>query len=134
MAGFFADLSPIRKYRDFRRLWVGQSVSNIGNQLTVVAVSYQTYLITHSTLMVGLIGLVQLGPLLLGSLVGGAVADAMDRRRLVIGSQIALAAASTGLLLNTVLGHATIAPLFGCVAAAAGFEAVNIPARSAIIS
>src|SRR5580658_7338113 len=123
MAGFFADLSPIRKYRDFRRLWVGQSVSNIGNQLTVVAVSYQTYLITHSTLMVGLIGLVQLGPQLLGSLLGGSIADAVDRRLVVICSQIALAASSTGLALNTVIGRPSIALLFVCVGASAGFQA-----------
>src|ERR1700728_857026 len=134
MASFLADLTPVRKYRDFRRLWIGQSVSNIGNQLTVVAVSYQTYLITRSTLVVGLIGLVQLGPLLLGSLLGGSIADAVDRRRVVIVAQVALAGTSVGLLLNTVLGHATIAPLFVCVAAAAGFQAVNNPARAAIIS
>src|ERR1700726_4270712 len=103
-----ADLSPVRGNRDFRRLWIGQSVSNIGNQLTVVAVSYQTYLITHSTLMVGLIGLVQLGPSLLGSMFGGSIADAVDRRRVVIVAQVALAATSVGLLLNTVIGHATI--------------------------
>src|SRR5271155_4081898 len=124
MTKFLADLSPIRGNKNFRRLWIGQSISNIGNQLTVVAVSYQTYLITHSTLMVGLIGLVQLGPLLLGSLLGGSIADAMDRRRVVIGAQIALAATSTGLLLNTVLGPATLVPLFVCVGAAAGFQAV----------
>src|SRR5271168_2578966 len=107
MARLFADLSPIRDNRDFRRLWMGQSVSNIGNQLTVVAVSYQTYLITHSTLMVGLIGLVQLGPSLFGSLFGGSIADAIDRRLVVILTQIALAASSALLFLNTALGHPT---------------------------
>src|SRR6202167_1904866 len=90
MARLFADLSPIRDNRDFRRLWMGQSISNIGNQLTVVAISYQTYLLTRSTLMVGLIGLVQLGPSLLGSLCGGSIADAVDRRLVVIGAQVAL--------------------------------------------
>lgn len=100
----------------------------------MVAVSYQTYLITHSTLMVGLIGLVQLGPLLLGSLLGGSIADALDRRRVVIGAQVALAATSAGLWLNTEMGHASIAVLLVCVAAAAGFQAVNNPARSAIIA
>src|SRR5580692_9158493 len=101
MASFFADLTPLRKYRDFRRLWIGQSISNIGNQLTVVAISYQTYLITRSTLMVGLIGLVQLGPSLLGSLFGGSIADAIDRRRVIILAQVALAMTSMGLFLNT---------------------------------
>jgi MFS family permease len=134
VANFLADLSPLRKHRDFRRLWIGQSVSNIGGQLTVVAVSYQTYLITHSTLMVGLIGLVQLGPQLFGSLLGGSIADAVDRRLVVICGQIALAATSTGLALNTVIGRPSIALLFVCVGAAAGFQGINNPARSAIIS
>jgi MFS family permease len=134
MARLFADLTPIRENRDFRRLWIGQSISNIGNQLTVVAISYQTYLITRSTLMVGLIGLVQLGPSLLGSLFGGSIADAIDRRLLVICAQVALAMTSTGLFLNTALGHPTITVLFVCVAAASGFQAVNNPARGSIIA
>src|SRR3984957_5280977 len=134
MPRLFADLSPIRDNRDFRRLWMGQSISNIGNQLTVVAISYQTYLLTRSTLMVGLIGLVQLGPSLLGSLFGGSIADAIDRRRVIICAQIALALTSTGLFLNTALGRPTIAALFVCVAAASGFQAVNNPARGSIIA
>jgi MFS family permease len=134
MAGFFADLSPIRENRDFRRLWIGQSISNVGNQLTVVAISYQTYLITRSTLMVGMIGLVQLGPSLLGSLFGGSIADAIDRRLVVIWAQVALAMTSAGLFLNIALGHPTMWALFVCVAAAAGFQAVNNPARGSIIA
>src|ERR1700722_10931735 len=122
MANLFADLTPVRKYRDFRRLWIGQSISNIGNQLTVVAVSYQTYLITHSTLMVGLIGLVQLAPSLFGSLFGGSIADAIDRRLVVICAQFALAVTSAGLFLNTAFGHPTLTLLFVCVAASAGFQ------------
>lgn len=113
---------------------MGQAVSNVGNQLTVVAVSYQTYLITHSTFMVGLIGLVQLGPSLFGSLFGGSIADAVDRRRVVICAQVALAASSTGLFLNSDLGHPTIGVLFLCVAASAGFQAVNNPSRAAIVA
>src|ERR1700683_5210135 len=112
MVRLFADLSPIRENRDFRRLWVGQSISNIGNQLTVVAISYQTYLMTHSTLMVGMIGLVQLGPSLLGSLFGGSIADAIDRRLVVIWAQVALAMTSAGLFLNIGLGHPTMWALF----------------------
>src|SRR5665213_1382308 len=134
MARIFADLSPIRENRDFRRLWMGQSISNIGSQLTVVAVSYQTYLITHSTLMVGLIGLVQLGPSLFGSLFGGSIADAVDRRFIVICAQLALATTSAGLFLNTALGNPSLVLLFVCVAASAGFQAVNSPSRAAIIA
>ena len=134
MPRLLADLTPLREHRNFRNLWLGQAVSNVGNQMTVVGVSYQAYRITGSTFMVGLIGLVQLAPTLLGSMLGGAAADAVDRRRVLIGSQIAMAAASVGLVLNTVLGRPNIVWLFVCVAANAAFVQVNNPARSAIIA
>ena len=75
------DLTPLRRHRDFRRLFVGQLVSGFGSMLTYVAVPYQVYQLTSSSLMVGLLGTVQLVPLLLFGLWGGAYADAMDRRR-----------------------------------------------------
>src|SRR5579872_1541283 len=76
-----ADIAPLRDSADFRRLYVGQLVSFLGSQLAVVAVPYQVFLLTRSSFQVGLVSLAQLGPLLVGSLVGGAVADRMDRRR-----------------------------------------------------
>ncbi len=76
---FVVDINPLKKYRHFRRLWAGQVVSGLGSQLTLVAVSFQAYALTHSTLVVGLVGLVQLVPLLAGALWGGTLADAIDR-------------------------------------------------------
>ena len=93
---FVVDVSPLRRYRHFRRLWGGQVLSGLGSQLTLVAVSFQAYALTHSTLVVGLIGPAQLVPLLAGALWGGTLADAMDRRRLLIFTQIAMAAGSGG--------------------------------------
>ncbi len=105
MARFVVDITPLRRYRHFRRLWAGQVVSGMGSQLTLVAVSFQAYALTHSTLVVGLIGLAQLVPLLAGALWGGTLADAMDRRKVLVLTQVAMAAAVGGLVVNASLAH-----------------------------
>src|SRR5580704_4531636 len=102
---FVVDITPLKKYRHFRRLWAGQMVSGLGSQLTLVAVSFQAYALTHSTLVVGLIGLAQLVPLLAGALWGGTLADAMDRRKVLILTQVAMATAVGGLVVNASLSH-----------------------------
>src|SRR6202035_5760505 len=100
VARFVVDITPLRHYRHFRRLWAGQVVSGMGSQLTLVAVSFQAYSLTHSTLVVGLIGLAQLFPLLAGALWGGTLADAMDRKRVLVLTQVAMAIAVGGLVVN----------------------------------
>src|SRR3954471_6981541 len=94
------DLAPLRRHADFRRLFVGQLISVFGNMITFVAVPYQVYELTGSSVAVGLLGAAQLLPLLVFGLWGGAYADAMDRRRLLIGAELALAAGSAILMLN----------------------------------
>ena len=84
MKRVLADVTPLRRHPDFRKILAGQALSALGAQATVVGVAFQAYRMTGSTLVVGLISLVQLGPLLAGTLWGGAVADAMDRRRLLL--------------------------------------------------
>ncbi|MGA8368907.1 MAG: MFS transporter, partial [Acidimicrobiales bacterium] len=133
MARFFADITPLRRHKQFRRLWMGQVVSGMGSQLTIVAVSYQAYHLSHSTLIVGLIGLGQLVPLLAGAIWGGALADALDRRKVLVLTQLAMAAASAGLVVNAALPHPAVWPLFVCTAAAAGFQGVDWPARRAAL-
>ncbi len=133
MARLLVDLSPLRKYRHFRRLWAGQVLSGIGSQLTLVAVSFQAYSLTHSTLVVGLISLAQLLPLLAGALWGGALADAMDRRKVLMLTQVAMATAVAGLVVNASLPHPAVWPLFVCTAAGAGFQGVDWPARRAAL-
>jgi len=128
-----ADVSPLRNSRDFRRLWTGQTVSAIGSQLTVVAVAYQAFHLTHSTLVVGLLGFTQLLPLLAGALWGGTLADAWDRRRVLVLTQVAMAAAVTGLAVNAALGHPRVWVLFVCTAASAGFQGMDWPARRAAL-
>jgi len=130
----FVDLGPLRRSRDFRVLYSGQLVSTLGSQLTVVAVPYQVYRMTHSSLDVGLISLTQLGPLLVFSLIGGSVADTHDRRRVLIVTELLLAASSTGLALNGTLAHPALWPLFALSACSGGLAGFDRPAFNASIA
>src|SRR3984893_13552499 len=96
------DLSPLR-HRDFRLLFWGQLVSFLGSQITYVAVPYQVYQLTHSPLIVGLLGIAELVPVLVLSLLGGAIADARDRRTVILVTEVVFAVLSALLLINTLL-------------------------------
>ena len=133
MPRLVVDVAPLRKYRHFRRIWAGQVVSGLGSQLTLVAVSYQAYTLTRSTLVVGLVGVVQLVPLLAGALLGGTLADAVDRRKVLVLTQVAMGGAVGGLVVNASLPHPAVWPLFLCTAAGAGFQGVDWPARRAAL-
>src|SRR5947209_14328087 len=85
------DTGPLRRHRDLRLLYVGQGVSGLGSAIRMVAVPYQIYRLTHSSLAVGLLGPIEVIPILLLAFVGGALADAHDRRRLVQLTEAALA-------------------------------------------
>ncbi len=127
----FIDLTPLRRFPQFRLLWFGLLIRMIGNQLTVVAVPYQIYLMTHSSLDVGLASFAQLGPLLIGSLIGGNLADSFDKRRLLLVTQVLLASTSLGLALNSE-GHPMLWPLFICSAFQAGFSGIDSPTTTAL--
>ena len=126
------DLTPLRRSRDLRRLVSGELVSVLGTQLTTVAVPYQVYQLTHSSLDVGLVSITQLFPLIAGSLMAGSVVDAMDRRRLLMVAQVLMAACSAGLAVNADLGPA-LWPLFVLPALAAGFSGLDSAGRNAIV-
>ena len=112
LARLAVDLSPLRESRHFRNLWAGQAISSIGNAITTVAVPVQVYELTGSTLWVGLLSIAALGPLLTVPLLGGAVADAVDRRRLVLLGNLALAGVSAALVVNASLPEPALWPLF----------------------
>ncbi len=126
------DVTPLRRSRDFRALIGGQLVSVLGNQLTAVAVPYQVYELTRSSLDVGLVSLIQLSPLVVGSLVGGSVVDAVDRRRLLLVIELLMAASSAGLAVNADLSS-SLWPLFVLPALTAGLSGVDSAARSAMV-
>lgn len=131
ISGVFVDTGPLRRHRYFRRMWTGQLVSQIGTQLTIVAVSYQTYRLTGSTAMVGLVSLGQLLPLLAGSLLGGPLVDAWDRRRVMLFTQVLLAVGCAGLMANALLSRPQLWPIFACTAEAAAFQGLDWAARRA---
>lgn len=127
------DLSPLRAHRDFRLLYSGQLVSLFGNTLTSVALLYQVYALTRSPFAVGLLGFVQLVPLLLLALLGGALADAIDRRRLVQLTELVLAGLSAALLINALLPVPHIWLLYGVGIFAAGLATLQRPALTALV-
>ncbi len=126
------DVTPLRQ-PDFRRLFVGQGVSFVGYQLTAVAVPVQMYDSTRSSLWVGLIGLAAFVPLVVFGLYGGAVSDAVDRRRLYIASSCLVWGVTGGLLLQALLGLDNRWVLLGLVALQSVGFAVSSPLRGAIL-
>jgi len=109
---FALDISPLRNNPAFRRLWFGQGISFIGTEIAEVALAYQVYQLTGSTLAVGLISLVHLVPLLTLTVIGGAIADAFDRRRVMLVQQIGMIAGSLGLAANAALSNPRVWPLY----------------------
>jgi predicted MFS family arabinose efflux permease len=126
------DLGPLHRSRDLRRLIAGELVSVLGTQLTTVAVPYQVYQLTRSSLLVGLVSVTQLVPLIAGSLLAGSVVDAADRRRVLMAAQVLMACCSAGLAVNTDLGTA-LWPLFVLPALSAGFTGLDSAGRTAIV-
>ncbi len=125
------DIGPLRESRQFRLLYLGQIVSSIGSGVTVVAAPFQVYQLTNSSLMVGLLGLAQVVPLIAGSLVGGALADAHDRRRVLLLAQVLVGATSMGLALNAMLSNPHVWVIFLLTTMQAAFYGLDRPTRSA---
>ncbi|WP_405578792.1 MFS transporter [Streptomyces sp. NBC_01190] len=128
-----ADIGPLRDHPDFRRLWFGNTVSYVGQQMTAMAVSLQVYAITGSSFHVGLVGLFSLVPLIAFGLYGGAIADVVDRRRLGLITSVALTLLSLALAVVAIADVRSVTLLYGIVALQAVFFAMNSPARSSMI-
>ncbi|WP_329572605.1 MFS transporter [Kitasatospora sp. NBC_01266] len=133
LRGAVADLTPLRESADYRRIWFGQGVSSIGQQMTAVAVSVQVYALTGSTFATGAVGLCSLIPLVAFGLYGGAIADTVDRRKLGLIGSAGLAAVSAMLAAQALLGLRQVALLYLAVALQGAFFAVSSPARSSMI-
>ncbi|MGY1699220.1 MFS transporter [Geodermatophilus sp. SYSU D00766] len=127
------DTSPLRD-PGYRRLFWGVAATMLGQQMTLVAVPYQVYALTGSSLLVGVTSVVALVPLVVFGLLGGAIADAMDRRRLMLVTGAGSALTSALLAVQALLpGGGNLWLLWALVAAVSGFTAVNQPTRSAVI-
>ena len=128
----FADITPLRT-PDFRRLWLAGIVTVVGGNLTVFAVPVQLYALTRSSAYVGLAGLFALMPLIVFGLLGGAWADAMDRRTLLIITSCGLAAASVLLWVQAAMALNNVWVVLVLLAVQQSFFAVNWPTRGAAI-
>jgi len=127
------DIRPLRASRNFRLLMLGGLITGIGTQATLVALPYQIFVRTHSAFLTGLLGVAELGPLILASLYAGALADRMDRRRLLLWCQIALSALSGILGLVTWLTTPKVWELFVLAGLIAGASAVERVSRQSIV-
>lgn len=127
------DTRPLR-IPAFRRLWLSTVVTGVGSQLTAVAVPKQIFDITGSSGWVGLTGAVALVPLLVFGLWGGAIADAMDRRKLLIIGNIGIAAISALLWLQAFLGLDSVWLILTLLAANQAFFGINMPTRNAVVA
>lgn len=133
MSRFLADLTPLRISAAYRRIWFAHGISNIGQQMTAVAVGLQVWDITQSSFMVGLVGLAHLIPLIGFGLYGGTLSDAFDRRTVGFISALGLWATSVLLVVQSMAGWSNVWALYLIAAAASSFFAVGNPARQAII-
>lgn len=133
MGKFLADITPLRESPAFRRLWLGTAASAVGSQLTLVAVSLEVYRLTQDSFYVGLLSIFALVPLVLGGLLGGSIADAHDRRRVALLASSVLWLTTGCLALQAWLQVGNVWLLYALVAVQSGAQAINQPARSAII-
>src|SRR5580704_2338600 len=130
---WLADVRPLRESPAFRRLWVGSTLSAAGGALTTFAVPLQVYDITRSPFAVGAIGLAQVVPTVTIGLLGGAIADAVDRRKLVLVASGGSAAVSAGLAAQAFAGLRSVWLLYALVAVSSSLSAVNAPVRRTFV-
>jgi MFS family permease len=127
------DVRPLRVSADYRRLWAGNTIAQLGQQMTAVTIAIQVYALTHSTFAVGLVGGFALVPMIAFGLYGGSFADALDRRLVALVSSLCLWVLSLLLVAQAATHLGSVAVLYAVVALQAGFFAVNNPTRSAIV-
>ena len=127
------DLTPLRGSRDLRLLFVGGGVSFAGSMLTFVAIPYQTYHLTHSSLVVGLLSLAELAALLVTGLLGGVLADAVDRRLLLRCTEAAMLGGSILLMVNSLVGEPRLWVLFAVSFLLAGLDGIQRPSLDSLV-
>lgn len=121
------------RHRDFRLLWLGQIVSVTGSQMQFVAINWHVYLLTKSPFALGLVGLFRGVPIIICSLAGGVVADALDRKRLMIVTQTVMLASAALLTAGTLSGFKSVWPIYVLSGIASAATAFDTPARQALM-
>jgi len=132
-ANFAIDFSPLKRYPDFRRLWLSGLISYFGSMFTYVALPFQVKELTGSYLAVGLIGLVEIIPLVVFGLYGGVLADHMDRKRMIWVTEFAALFLSTILLINSLLPSPKLAVIYIVAALFSAVDGLQRPSADAIL-
>jgi MFS family permease len=127
------DASLLRRRREFRLLIAGQVTSDLGSMVTFVALPYQCFLLTHSSLTVGLLGAAEFVPIMILALLGGAMADAFDRRRLMQLAEVASLVVAAGLIVNALLDEPHVWVLFLAATLMAAATAIRRPPMDSLI-
>src|ERR1700694_3552876 len=127
------DITPLRRHRDFRLLFIGRLVSFFGTMITVVAFPFQVYQLSHSVLLVGVLGLLEFATLFVFAMVGGALADAVDRRSMVLLTEAGPMACSLILAINAELPSPQLWILFAITVGWGLLDAIQRPSLSALL-
>jgi MFS family permease len=127
------DIGPLKRYPAFRRLFIGQTISTFGSEIAAVAAPFQLYDLTHSTLQVGLLSLCELFPLLTLTIVGGALADALDRRRLLLYTETLLALVAAAFAFNASLAHPRVWAIYVLVALTMSIYSLGVSGMNTVI-
>ncbi|MGW7266303.1 MFS transporter [Streptomyces sp. NPDC054842] len=127
------DLAPWRSSADFRRLWLAGLITNFGSFLTLVALPVQMKALTGSVVAVGAIGAVELVPMIVFGLYGGALADALDKRALIVHTEVGQGLLCAGLLVNALLPQPAVWPLYAVAALSSALGAVQRPALDSLV-
>src|SRR5881227_2823168 len=127
------DLTPLRESRDFRLLFAAQAVSFFGSMMTFVAVPWQVYRLTNSSFAVGMLGVAEFAPVFVTAFVGGALADAVDRRRMVRITEALIAALTIVLIFNSLLARPRVWVIFSATALFAALNALQRPSLDALV-
>jgi MFS family permease len=121
------------RHRDFRLLWFGQIISVTGSQMQFVAINWHVYLLSKSALALGLVGLFRGVPIIICSLMGGVVADAVNRKRLMMITQSVMLATAASLAVATIFGLKSVWPIYLLSAIASAATAFDVPARQSLM-
>ena len=127
------DVGPLRRHRDFRLLFIGQAVTFLGSMITYVALPFQAYQLTGSSLVVGALGVAEFAPLILMALVGGALADATDRRRMVQLPSWGSPARRRRWCVNALLDSPQVWVLFACSIVMAALDGLQRPSLDGLV-
>ena len=133
MAKFAIDLTPLKKYKDFRNLWTAGLISYLGSMITYVAMPYQLKEITHSYLAVGVLGVIEIVPLIIFGLYGGVLADSVDRKKMIWATELGALVIVLGLFANSELPDPKTFVIYIAAALFAVVDGLQRPSMGAIL-